>query len=145
MRSNPRLTGSPAAGSCRASSAHRCASGRSPPVRAPCRRGQDRCAQFGRARAELGGAGLGPAADGAGRGDGEGGQGGDDPEGQRACPAAADQGPGDGGLQVVALGPDTRLPLQLRWAAEFGPGPFGERRIVLGVRALQPVWLSGIS
>ncbi len=79
--------------------------------RAPCRRGDDHSAQLGRAFADLGGAGFGPAAGGTGRGTGEDGQGGDDPEGERARLAAAGQGPGDGGLQVVALGPDPQLPL----------------------------------
>ena len=90
------------------------------------------------ARAELGDAGLSPAADHDGRRrGGKEGHGGHDPEGERACLAAPGQGPGDGDLQIVQLGPDPVLPVQLRRADQFGPGPLGERRIVPGVRALQ--------
>jgi hypothetical protein len=93
------------------------------PERTVCRCGDDQSAQLGRARADLGQAGFGPAADGAGRCDGKEGQGGDDPEGQRARLAAAGQGPADSGPQIIQLGPDPRLALQLRpgWAVRVRP------------------------
>jgi hypothetical protein len=104
--------------------------------------GNDRRAKLGRARADLSDAGFGPQADGTGR-DAHVGQGGYDPEGEPARLAAAGHGPGDGGLQIVVLGPDTALPAKLQGAEQFAPGPFGKRRVVLGVPAPQPVWVAG--
>jgi hypothetical protein len=67
------------------------------------------------------------------------GQRGHDPEGDLACLVVAGEGPRDGGLQVVVLGANKVLPVELQGAEQFGPGLFGERRVVLREPARQQV------